>query len=120
MPEFLPEEFFNGKLEGWGVMESTISGLQKRATISAEGSWDPTSQTVTFTETYSFHDGHTDTLHWVIKKLARESMLALSLGLTAELRASRPDALITGGILGIRRRPTAGRATSISMTGSTE
>ena len=76
---------------------------KKRATISADGPWDPASQTVTFTETYSFDDGHTDTLHWVIKKrLARGSMLALRLGLTAKLRASRPDALITGGILGIR------------------
>jgi hypothetical protein len=46
-------------------------------------------------------------------------MLALSLGLTAKLRASRPDALITGGILGIRRKPMEGRAASTSMTGST-
>ena len=69
LPEFLPEDFFSGKLEGWAVIESPIGGLQKRATISAEGSWDPASQTVTFTETYSFDDGHTDTLHWVIKKV---------------------------------------------------
>ncbi len=38
LPEFLPEEFFNGKPEGWGVMESPMGGLQKRATISGEGS----------------------------------------------------------------------------------
>jgi hypothetical protein len=38
-PEFLPEEFFDGKLEGWAVLESLIGGLQKRATIAAEGRW---------------------------------------------------------------------------------
>jgi Protein of unknown function (DUF3833) len=69
-PEFLPEEFFAGRLEGWAVLESLVGGLQKRATITAEGSWDAQSQTVTFTETYSFDDGHKDTLRWAIKKLA--------------------------------------------------
>jgi len=34
-PDFLPEEFFVGRLEGWAVMESLVGGLQKRAVISA-------------------------------------------------------------------------------------
>jgi len=29
--EFLPEEFFNGQLEGWAVFEGITGGLQKRA-----------------------------------------------------------------------------------------
>lgn len=70
-PEFLPEEFFDGKLEGWAVLESPLGGLQRRATIAAEGSWDVKSQIVTFTETYTFDDGHTDTLRWTIKKIAQ-------------------------------------------------
>jgi hypothetical protein len=69
-PEFLPEEFFNGRLEGWGVLESLVGGLQKRSTIKAEGKWDAQTQTVDFTETYLFDDGHVDTLHWTIRKLA--------------------------------------------------
>ncbi|MFC0242780.1 DUF3833 family protein [Rhodopseudomonas telluris] len=68
-PEFLPEEFFNGRLEGWGVLESLIGGLQKRATITAEGKWDAATQAVHFTETYRFDDGHVDTLQWTIRKL---------------------------------------------------
>jgi len=68
-PEFLPEEFFNGRLEGWGVLESLVGGLQKRSTISAEGRWDAASQTVHVTETYRFDDGHVDTLRWTIRKL---------------------------------------------------
>jgi hypothetical protein len=80
-PKFLPEEFFVGKLEGWAVFESLVGGLQKRATISAMGEWDIASQAVAFTETYTFDDGHTDTLNWTIRKVAdgkytgRESLL---------------------------------------------
>jgi hypothetical protein len=68
-PEFLPEEFFNGQLEGWGVLESPIGGLQRRSTIKAEGKWDEKAQAVHFTETYRFDDGHEDTLRWTIRKL---------------------------------------------------
>jgi hypothetical protein len=38
--EYLPEEFFDGKVEGWAVLESPVGGLQKRATIVAEGKRD--------------------------------------------------------------------------------
>jgi hypothetical protein len=67
-PEFLPEEFFVGRLEGWAVFESLVGGLQKRATISAVGEWDIARQAVTFTETYTFDDGHRDTLNWIIRR----------------------------------------------------
>lgn len=49
--------------------ESLVGGLQRRATIAAEGSWDPEKRRVRFSETYSFDDGHTDTLNWVIHRL---------------------------------------------------
>jgi hypothetical protein len=68
-PEFLPEEFFSGHLEGWAVLESVMGSLQKRATIVADGIWDASIQEVRFTETYQFDDGHQDTLRWMIKKL---------------------------------------------------
>jgi hypothetical protein len=42
---FLPEEFFNGRLEGWGVLESFC--LQKRSTITAEGYWERMSRQFT-------------------------------------------------------------------------
>ena len=70
-PEFLPEEFFNGRLEGWAVIESLVGGLQRRSTILAEGRWDAASQRISFTETYRFDDGHQDTLSWTIRKLKR-------------------------------------------------
>ena len=68
VPLFLPERFFVGRLEGWAVMESLIGGLQKRATIAATGKLEQETNTIIFTETYSFDDGHTDTLHWTIRR----------------------------------------------------
>lgn len=69
-PPFFPEVFFAGKLEGWGVFENLIGGLQKRATIIAEGKWDQVTQSIEFVETYTFDDGHTDTLRWIIRRTA--------------------------------------------------
>ena len=64
-----PSQEFSSLLEGWGVLESLVGGLQKRSTISAEGKWDEQQQAVQFTETYKFDDGHQDTLQWTIRKL---------------------------------------------------
>ncbi len=69
-PVFLPEEFFDGQLEGWAVMESPIGGLQRRATIEAAGKFDLVTRSIRFNETYRFDDGHVDTLNWVITKIA--------------------------------------------------
>lgn len=70
LPAFLPEVFFVGRLEGWAVFESLVGGLQKRASITAVGTLEAETDTVLFVETYEFDDGHTDTLHWTIRKLA--------------------------------------------------
>src|SRR3954471_14995424 len=69
-PLFLPETFFVGRLEGWAVLESLVGGLLKRASIAAHGELDADTYTVVFTETYTFDDGHSDTLRWTIHKMA--------------------------------------------------
>lgn len=68
-PLLLPDEFFVGRLEGWAVVESLMGGLQKRASITAIGTLEEGTDTVLFTETYTFDDGHSDTLHWAIRKI---------------------------------------------------
>lgn len=68
-PEFKPEEFFDGALVGWGVMENPLGGLQKRYTVKAEGRWDAEARVVHFTETWTFDDGFVDTLRWQIRSL---------------------------------------------------
>lgn len=70
VPVFLPENFFVGRIEGWAVFENLIGGLQRRATIAATGSLEKDTQTILFTETYTFDNGQSDTLHWSIQKLA--------------------------------------------------
>ena len=70
VPECLPEVFFNGRCEGWGVLESLVGGFQKRGTITAQGKWDPVASAISLQETYSFDDGFEDTLRWTIFKRA--------------------------------------------------
>jgi len=68
-PIFLPERFLVGRLEGWAVLENLIGGLMRRATITAHGEFEANTLTVLLTETYTFDDGHSDTLRWTIRKL---------------------------------------------------
>ena len=65
-PEFRPEEFFDGRLEGWGVLEKPTGGVQKRFTVAAEGR--SFAGGVRYSETWTFDDGHVDTLNWEIRK----------------------------------------------------
>lgn len=39
-PEFLPERFLTGSLEGWGVLENPLGTLKSRYAIMANGRWD--------------------------------------------------------------------------------
>lgn len=69
IPEFRPETFLTGTLQGWGLVESLMGGLQKRFTVEARGAWDEAQQVVSFTETWTFDNGRSDTLDWKIRKL---------------------------------------------------
>ena len=69
LPAFVPEEFFVGRLEGWAVLEGPLGGLQRRASIKAQGSFDASSRVTSFTETWTFDDGQVDTLRWSIQGL---------------------------------------------------
>lgn len=66
-PEFRPETFLDGRLEGWGIMERLTGGLQQRFTVQAQGRFD--GDALAFTETWTFDDGHVDTLNWRIRPL---------------------------------------------------
>ena len=68
-PVFRPEEFFDGRLEGWAVVEGPLGGLQRRASIQAQGTFDAATRVISFTEVWTFDDGQVDTLRWRIKTL---------------------------------------------------
>ncbi|KQT04803.1 DUF3833 family protein [Rhizobium sp. Leaf386] len=67
-PVFKLEEFFHGKLKGWGTTLSRFGAFENRFTIDAEGIYDPKAHTLALKEVYRFDDGHTDTLIWTIIK----------------------------------------------------
>jgi Protein of unknown function (DUF3833) len=67
-PVLLPEQFLQGHLQGWGIMENLLGDLQKRFTIEASGEFQAGSNVLSFTETWTFDDGFTDTLSWRIQK----------------------------------------------------
>jgi hypothetical protein len=66
-PEFRPEAFFDGRLEGWGLLEGPTGTVQKRFAVTAEGVAE--GDVVRYRETWRFDDGHEDTLDWTIRAL---------------------------------------------------
>ena len=67
-PELRPEQFFDGRFEGWGVLMNPLGGLQSRFTVEASGARGGEAA-VDFTETWTLDNGHVDTLHWTITAL---------------------------------------------------
>lgn len=62
-------EEFCGPATGWGLTQSRFGGLQNQFRIAAKGRWKARRNMLHLTETYSFDDGHVDTLNWKIEKL---------------------------------------------------
>ena len=93
--------FFVGRLEGWAVFQSLVGSLQRRATITAIGSLEEDTDRVMFTETHQFDDGHSDTLHWTIRKLAKGQYSGLENRLQAKRRANSAVAPFAGPIRGM-------------------
>lgn len=67
-PVLALERFFEGRTQGWGVMQSRFGTFQQQFRIEATGRWDAGAQTLRLTETYTFDDGHLDKLEWTIRK----------------------------------------------------
>lgn len=67
-PTLRLEEFFDGAVTGWGVTQGRFGGLKNQFRIAAKGNWKARRSLLQLTETYSFDDGHIDTLTWKIEK----------------------------------------------------
>lgn len=104
MPLFVPERFFVGRVEGWAVLESLAGGLLKRATITGHGEFESDTGTVLFTEAYTFDDGHSDTLHWTIRKGDGGKYTGLETDLKAKRSASEPVVRSIGSTRTTRRK----------------
>lgn len=63
-PRLRLEEFFAGKLKGWGFTVSRFGNFQNSFRIDAQAHWDVAANTLKMTEFYKFDDGHNDPLDW--------------------------------------------------------
>jgi hypothetical protein len=68
-PVLLPERYFAGNLQGWGLEFGPMGGIGRRIQLTASGRFDESTQTLHLDETYRFDDGHVDELQWRIRKL---------------------------------------------------
>ena len=91
-PPFLPEQFFAGGLEGWGILETPFGGLRKRYTVQGRGVWEPIAGIVSFSEVWRFDNGRTDTLDWRIRKLAPGSYSGVEARLEGEAKGKQAGA----------------------------
>lgn len=72
-PTFVLERFFEGRSQGWGVMQSRFGAFQQQFKIEASGRWDAAAKTLRLTEIYTFDDGHIDKLEWTVRKTGEGS-----------------------------------------------
>ena len=67
-PTLRLEEFFSGRLKGWGYTVGRFGGFQNSFKIETQGHYDSGTRTLTMSEFYKFDDGHCDPLNWSILK----------------------------------------------------
>ncbi|QLF71534.1 DUF3833 family protein (plasmid) [Peteryoungia desertarenae] len=89
----LLEEFFSGRLQGWGLTLGRFGGEKNRFTLQAEGEWNPVSRTLKLYETYFFDDGHQDDLTWKIIKSSGKDYQGFETRIAGSARGIQNDSL---------------------------
>jgi hypothetical protein len=69
-PTMKLEEFFSGRIQGWGYTMTRLGALQNQFKIDAEANWDPVENVLSLNEVYQFDDGHEDRIDWSIRRLS--------------------------------------------------
>ncbi len=65
-PAFVLEEYFDGRLEAWGVIESRSGKILRQFKVTIDGDWD--GATLTLDENFTYSDGSTENRVWRITK----------------------------------------------------
>jgi hypothetical protein len=65
-PGFVLEEFFEGRVAGYGFQETVFGRVARRFTVDAVGQWEPRSKQLKLDERYRFEDGVEDLIEWRI------------------------------------------------------
>lgn len=66
-PRFVPEQFFNGELQSWGVIRDWKGHATRRFTMQQTDRW--TGNRATLDEAFQFADGKKAERHWTITKI---------------------------------------------------
>ncbi len=66
-PRFVPEQYFNGGLLSWGVIEDWKGHVTRRFAMRQTDRWE--GDKATLDEAFQFADGTTATRHWNIVKI---------------------------------------------------
>lgn len=67
-PQFLVEEYFNGPVKAWGVVQNFRGKVVRRFEANMVGKWEGDHGTLG--ETFDYYDGKTQQRTWKIVKLA--------------------------------------------------
>lgn len=67
-PQLDLQEYFNGPIKAWGLVQDYSGKVTRRFDVEMVGSWD--GDTGTLKEKFEYYDGKTDERIWTIKKIA--------------------------------------------------
>ncbi len=65
-PEFILEEYFQGKSKAWGIFQDRFGNLRREFTVDIDGTWDGSK--LTLVEDFVYSDGETEQRVWEITK----------------------------------------------------
>ena len=67
-PTLKLEEYFNGKIKAWGLVQDYKKRVRRRFDVSMQASWQE--ETGTLEEDYQYYDGKSEKRIWTIQKIA--------------------------------------------------
>ena len=65
-PEFILEDYFDGRTMAWGLFEDRFGVVQRQFTVTIDGTWDGT--TLVLNEDFVYNDGETENRVWTLTK----------------------------------------------------
>jgi hypothetical protein len=65
-PQFAFRDYFNGTVDGWGIVQGRSGKVNKRFTVTIEGKWSGESGTLD--ENFKFSDGTTQRRVWTVRQ----------------------------------------------------
>jgi hypothetical protein len=66
-PELVLEDYFQGPLRAWGIVQDRSGKIIKQFTVDLHGEWK--GEEFVLTEHFVYRDGHTDSRIWRIRKI---------------------------------------------------